>query len=129
MSLTLHFHPLASYCWKALIALYENDTPFTPNIVNLQNEAERNALRMHADALAADPPLLYWQPPTVACLHALEELRAAGIGAWATIDAGPHVVAICASRDADRVGTRLRAVPGVADVLLCAAAGGARLLP
>ena len=31
MSLTLHFHPLASFCWKALIALYENDTPFTPN--------------------------------------------------------------------------------------------------
>ena len=30
MSLTLHFHPLASYCWKALIALYENDIPFTP---------------------------------------------------------------------------------------------------
>ena len=28
MSLTLHFHPLASYCHKALIALYENDTPF-----------------------------------------------------------------------------------------------------
>ena len=26
MSLTLHFHPLASYCDKALIALYENDT-------------------------------------------------------------------------------------------------------
>jgi diphosphomevalonate decarboxylase len=91
--------------------------------------AERNALRMHADALAADPPLLYWQPPTVACLHALGELRAGGIGAWATIDAGPHVVAICASRDADRVGTRLRAIPGVVDVLLCAPAGGARLLP
>ncbi len=28
MSLTLHFHPLASYCHKVLIALYENDTPF-----------------------------------------------------------------------------------------------------
>jgi diphosphomevalonate decarboxylase len=91
--------------------------------------AERNALRMHADALAADPPLLYWLPPTVACLHALGELRAGGIEAWATIDAGPHVVAICASRDADRVGTRLRAIPGVVDVLLCAPAGGARLLP
>ena len=35
MSLTLHFHPLASYCHKVLIALYENDTPFTPNIVDL----------------------------------------------------------------------------------------------
>jgi glutathione S-transferase len=44
MSLTLHFHPLSSFCHKVLIALYENDTPFTPNIVNLQNETERNAL-------------------------------------------------------------------------------------
>jgi glutathione S-transferase len=44
MSLTLHFHPLASFCWKALIALYENDTPFTPNMVNLGDGAERAAL-------------------------------------------------------------------------------------
>jgi glutathione S-transferase len=44
MSLTLHFHPLASYCHKVLIALYENDTPFTPNLVDHGNEAERAAL-------------------------------------------------------------------------------------
>src|SRR3954465_6533648 len=44
MSLTLHFHPLSSFCHKALIALYENETPFTPKLVNLQNEDERNAL-------------------------------------------------------------------------------------
>ena len=44
MSLTLHFHPLSSFCWKALIALYENDTPFTPNLVNLGDPAERAAL-------------------------------------------------------------------------------------
>jgi glutathione S-transferase len=44
MSLTLHFHPLSSFCWKVLIALYENDTPFTPHIVNLGDEAERAAL-------------------------------------------------------------------------------------
>src|ERR1700704_3453278 len=43
MSLTLHFHPLASYCHKALIALYENDTPFTPNLVDLGSESERAA--------------------------------------------------------------------------------------
>ena len=42
MLLTLHFHPLASFCWKALIALYENDTPFAPNIVDLGNVAERD---------------------------------------------------------------------------------------
>ena len=44
MSLTLHFHPLASYCHKALIALYENDTPFTPKLVDLSSETERAAL-------------------------------------------------------------------------------------
>ena len=44
MSLTLHFHPLSSFCWKALIALYENDIPFTPNLVNLGDPAERAAL-------------------------------------------------------------------------------------
>lgn len=29
-ALTLHMHPLASYCWKVLIALYEGDTLFRP---------------------------------------------------------------------------------------------------
>ena len=29
MTLTLYFHPLASFCHKVLIALYENGTPFT----------------------------------------------------------------------------------------------------
>ena len=44
MSLTLHFHPLASYCHKVLIALYENDTPFAPNRVDLSSASERAAL-------------------------------------------------------------------------------------
>ena len=44
MSLTLHFHPLSSFCWKALIALYENDTPFMPHLVDLGSVAERAAL-------------------------------------------------------------------------------------
>ena len=44
MSLTLHFHPLSSFCQKVLVALYENRTPFTPNIVDLSDAAQRNAL-------------------------------------------------------------------------------------
>ena len=28
MALTLYAHPFSSYCWKVLIALYENETPF-----------------------------------------------------------------------------------------------------
>jgi glutathione S-transferase len=40
MSLTLYFHPLSSFCQKALIGLYENDTRFTPQIVNLMDPKE-----------------------------------------------------------------------------------------
>ena len=38
MSLKLYFHPLSSFCQKALIAFYENDTPFEPLIVDLTDE-------------------------------------------------------------------------------------------
>ncbi|MDR7333983.1 glutathione S-transferase family protein [Roseateles asaccharophilus] len=43
MALTLHYHPLSSYCWKVLIALYENGTPFKLQGVNLGDPASRDA--------------------------------------------------------------------------------------
>jgi len=49
MSLVLYFHPFASFCQKVLIALYENDTPFTGHLVDLGDEASR------ADFLAIWP--------------------------------------------------------------------------
>jgi glutathione S-transferase len=33
MSLTLYAHPFAAYCWKPLVALYENATPFKYRLV------------------------------------------------------------------------------------------------
>jgi glutathione S-transferase len=41
MSMTLHFHPLSSFCWKALIGLYEIGTPFEKHLVDLSNDAAR----------------------------------------------------------------------------------------
>jgi glutathione S-transferase len=43
MTLTLHEHPFAAYCWKALIALYERDVPFEPNVVGDQPDRARLA--------------------------------------------------------------------------------------
>src|SRR5882724_6579357 len=43
MALTLYAHPLASYCWKVLIALYENETAFLPELVDLGNAEQREA--------------------------------------------------------------------------------------
>lgn len=41
MSLTLYYHPLASYCHKVLVALYESATPFQGRIIDLGNADER----------------------------------------------------------------------------------------
>jgi glutathione S-transferase len=43
MTIKLYYHPLSSFCWKALIALYETGTPFEPVLVDLQNPSEREA--------------------------------------------------------------------------------------
>lgn len=45
MSLKLYYHPLASFCWKALIPLYENETPFEGHIVDLMDEASATAFK------------------------------------------------------------------------------------
>jgi glutathione S-transferase len=44
MSLTLYCHPFASFCQKVLVALYENETPFTSHLVDLGDTASRAAL-------------------------------------------------------------------------------------
>jgi glutathione S-transferase len=41
-SLTLHEHPFASYCWKALVALYEREIPFERE--QIDDEADRARL-------------------------------------------------------------------------------------
>jgi glutathione S-transferase len=45
MSLQFYFHPLASYCQKVLIALYENGTQFEPHVVDFSNGASAAAFR------------------------------------------------------------------------------------
>ncbi len=41
MTLTLYYHPLSSYSWKALIALYETGTDFRPAVVSDAKVRER----------------------------------------------------------------------------------------
>jgi len=45
MALKLYYHPLSSYCHKALIALYENDIPFEPVVVDLSDAASAAPMR------------------------------------------------------------------------------------
>lgn len=45
MTLRLYFHPLSSFCQKALVALYENETPFEPEIVDFSDAASAAAFK------------------------------------------------------------------------------------
>lgn len=47
MPLTLYMHPLASFCHKVLIALYENGTPFKTKIIDLADPEEGAELQKH----------------------------------------------------------------------------------
>lgn len=89
--------------------------------------AEESAFAMHATSLAATPALIYWTGTTLDVLAEVRRLRAVGIGAFATIDAGPHVKVLCAPEDEIEVAKVLGAVPGVLRTIVTRPGPGARV--
>jgi diphosphomevalonate decarboxylase len=72
--------------------------------------AEANALALHGVALAAWPPVLYLLPESLKAMHTVWRLRADGIPAYFTIDAGPNLkVLFLAHNEAGVAG----ALPGL----------------
>ncbi|WP_027859432.1 diphosphomevalonate decarboxylase [Marinobacterium jannaschii] len=65
----------------------------------LGETAEQNALSMHATMIASWPPLLYWQPDSVAAMHKVWQLRAEGLALYFTMDAGPNLKLLFEAED------------------------------
>ncbi|WP_428263804.1 diphosphomevalonate decarboxylase [Haliangium sp.] len=99
------------------------------DLVELGQVAEASALAMHAAAMASRPAVLYWQPPTLACVAAVHELRDQGVRAFFTMDAGPHVKVLTSAAEAARVAARLGVVDGVTEVIESAPGGPAEVVP
>ncbi|HVU01958.1 MAG TPA: diphosphomevalonate decarboxylase [Polyangiaceae bacterium] len=78
---------------------------------------EASALAMHASMFASDPPIVYFAPVTLAVMDRVRELRAGGIPAYFTMDAGPHVKVLTLPESAPGVAEALGAVPGVLQVI------------
>ncbi|MCA9515618.1 MAG: diphosphomevalonate decarboxylase [Myxococcales bacterium] len=75
---------------------------------------ELSTLRMHAVAMAASPPILYWEPVSLAVLREVERMRRDdGLACGYTLDAGPNVKVFCRSADVTRVAERLTSIAGV----------------
>jgi len=90
--------------------------------------AEHSCLKMHAAAMANKPPLIYWNPATLACMHAVRSLRADGLPVFFTIDAGPQLKAICEAGAQPAVVDALRSVTGVEDVIVSGLGPGVETL-
>ncbi len=74
---------------------------------------EQSTFAFHCCAITSDPPIVYWAPATLAALATVRGLRERGVSVWATMDAGPHVKALCAASDASRVRQALDRTEGV----------------
>lgn len=57
----------------------------------LGSTAEQNALSMHATMIASWPPLIYWQPDSLAAMQKVWALRQQGLEVYFTMDAGPNL--------------------------------------
>jgi diphosphomevalonate decarboxylase len=88
---------------------------------------ERDAVMMHAVAMTSDPPIYYWAAETMRVVRAVVDWRAGGLPVYYTIDAGPNVHCLCEAAHREEVERRLRALPGVEQVLVACPGGGARL--
>lgn len=100
----------------------------TRDLVGLGELAERNAWRMHATALAADPPLWYLSPATLSVISAIREQRRRGLPVWFTLDAGPNPVLLTDAAHLRQVEAVARAA-GAQEVIRCLPGDDARLFP
>lgn len=69
----------------------------------LASLAENNALFMHATMQAAQPPVNYWLPESVALMQKVWRLRREGLAIYFTMDAGPNIKLLYLKHDHDTV--------------------------
>jgi diphosphomevalonate decarboxylase len=97
------------------------------DLARVGEAAEHNCLKMHAAAISAQPPLLYWTPATLAVIQRVWRLREDGFAAYFTIDAGPQVKVLCAWEQRAAVADAIGSVTGVQRVILSEPGAGATL--
>ncbi|WP_099221651.1 diphosphomevalonate decarboxylase [Listeria costaricensis] len=96
------------------------------DFVKVGEIAERNAMRMHATTLGAEPPFTYFQPLSLEIMDIVREMRHNGIPAYFTMDAGPNVKVICLRKDEQQIQTRLKEI--ISQVYICHAGEGVKVV-
>jgi diphosphomevalonate decarboxylase len=84
----------------------------------LADVVELDSNLMHAVMITSTPPLLYWQPASVAIMQAVESWRKGGLMVCYSVDAGPNVHVLCSREVSREVAARLQKLSGVQKVLV-----------
>lgn len=103
-------------------AILERDFDALAEVVELDSNV------MHAVIMTSSPPLLYWQPGTIAVMQAVTAWRKNGLPVCYTIDAGPNVHVLCPAPYAEEVAARLMKIEAVHQVLTASPGGPAQVL-
>jgi len=90
---------------------------------------EAEALEMHAIMLTSTPSLIYWSPATIEVMKLTQELRTEGLPVYFTIDAGPHLLLVCETVNAEKVVDELKKSHAVKKIIINKPAFGTRLSP
>ena len=98
------------------------------NIKLLGETIEEDCLSMHNIMNTQKPPIYYWTATTEDCIKEVTAIRASGVFAYFTIDAGPNVHIICEAKDETKVLSRVKQISGVQSVLVNAPSVGTRLI-
>jgi diphosphomevalonate decarboxylase len=118
--------------WLAAAPSYFNEVlagVAARDLARVGTAMEESTFAMHACAMASSPSVSYLQPATLSALETVRRLRKTeSLGVYATMDAGPHVKALCLQRDADRVERGLRETPGVLRTLRAVPGRGVEVL-
>jgi len=97
------------------------------SFADLADVSEHSCLKMHAVMQTSQPPLMYWNSASLACIQKIQELRANGVDVFFTIDAGPQIKAVCTPDSAPTVAKILAQMPGVLSVKEIGLGGPARV--
>lgn len=87
-----------------------------------------NALRMHASMMAANPPIVYWQPLSLAVLQLVDQMNREGFECYATMDAGPNVKVLTRRSQANLIVERISELMNRDQVIVCLPGEGSVIL-
>jgi diphosphomevalonate decarboxylase len=97
------------------------------DLQRLGEQMQLSYLRMFGTMLSAAPPINYLLPGSVHVQQVLRELRAAGVAAWETMDAGPQVKVFTTAAALPSVRAAIEAAGFAPErIVTCRAGAGAR---